>query len=200
MAHYDLASRAALVLFQFRESVRFLLRSLSKVAWNRRRNLHFKFATQDLGLIWNRCVILMENDTSLDAINMFSVLLPAASDKHTLVFGLFAMCIAHRLWTIIYRLYFHPLAGFPGPKIAAVTHLYEIGWDYLGNGAYLFHCENLHKKYGTTWLEGQYFCVNIPESNINFSNIRAYSKGHSGWNIDQRPGILQYIICCRLWA
>ncbi|KZL77279.1 cytochrome p450 [Colletotrichum incanum] len=48
----------------------------------------------------------------------------------------------------IYRLYFHPLARFPGPKIAAVTHLYEIAWDYFGKGAYLYEIERLHRKYG----------------------------------------------------
>ena len=49
---------------------------------------------------------------------------------------------------VIYRLYFHPLAKFPGPKIAAATFLYEIAWDYFGHGAYLFKCERMHKKYG----------------------------------------------------
>lgn len=56
--------------------------------------------------------------------------------------------IAYCIWVIIYRLYFHPLAKFPGPKLAAATGLYEIAWDYFGHGAYLFHCEQLHKKYG----------------------------------------------------
>lgn len=49
---------------------------------------------------------------------------------------------------VVYRLYFHPLAKFPGPKIAAATFLYEIVWDYAGNGAYLFECERMHQKYG----------------------------------------------------
>lgn len=48
----------------------------------------------------------------------------------------------------VYRLYFHPLAKFPGPKRAAVTHLYEVAWDYFGNGGYLFEIQKMHQKYG----------------------------------------------------
>lgn len=53
--------------------------------------------------------------------------------------------------TVIYRLYFHPLAHFPGPKIAAATYLYEGGWDYFGKGAYIHQIERMHQKYGQ-WL------------------------------------------------
>lgn len=49
---------------------------------------------------------------------------------------------------IVYRLYFHPLAKFPGPKIAAATHLYEVAWDYFGKGAYLYEIQRMHEKYG----------------------------------------------------
>lgn len=110
---------------------------------------------------------------------MSSVRLSTTFNAYTFLFGLLATCIFYRLWIIIYRLYFHPLAGFPGPKIAAVTHLYEIVWDYFGDGAYLFHCEELHKKYGTTKWEDRHFRSNIPQSNIIVSNNRANPKGHS---------------------
>nr|L0N063.1 RecName: Full=Fusicoccadiene C-8 hydroxylase; AltName: Full=Cytochrome P450 monooxygenase PaP450-2; AltName: Full=Fusicoccin A biosynthetic gene clusters protein 5 [Diaporthe amygdali]BAM71030.1 fusicoccadiene C-8 hydroxylase [Diaporthe amygdali] len=49
---------------------------------------------------------------------------------------------------IVYRIYFHPLAKFPGPKIAAATHLYEVAWDYFGQGAYLYEIQRMHEKYG----------------------------------------------------
>ncbi|KAJ3494206.1 hypothetical protein NLG97_g4228 [Lecanicillium saksenae] len=48
----------------------------------------------------------------------------------------------------VYRLYFHPLSGFPGPKIAAVSHLYEFYHDVLRDGMFIWEIERMHKKYG----------------------------------------------------
>lgn len=61
---------------------------------------------------------------------------------------LFYACVS-LIIKIVYRLYFHPLAKFPGPKIAAATHLYEVAWDYFGQGAYLYEIQRMHEKYGT---------------------------------------------------
>ncbi len=49
-------------------------------------------------------------------------------------------------WT--YRLYFHPLASFPSPKLAAVSHLYEGYYDIICKGRYIFKIEKMHKQYG----------------------------------------------------
>ncbi|CEN60318.1 hypothetical protein ASPCAL02759 [Aspergillus calidoustus] len=48
----------------------------------------------------------------------------------------------------IYRLWFHPLRRIPGPKLAAVTHLYELYFDAIKGGRYLWEIERLHEKYG----------------------------------------------------
>ncbi|KIW00298.1 uncharacterized protein PV09_08188 [Verruconis gallopava] len=51
--------------------------------------------------------------------------------------------------TCVYRLWFHPLAKFPGPKLAALTTWYEGYYDCIGyKGRYTFKLEELHKKYG----------------------------------------------------
>lgn len=49
---------------------------------------------------------------------------------------------------VIYRSYFHPLAGIPGPKVAAITHWYEYYYDVTKQGSYLWKIIELHKQYG----------------------------------------------------
>jgi cytochrome P450 len=48
----------------------------------------------------------------------------------------------------VYRLYLHPLAKFPGPKIAALTVFYEFYFDGIKRGRYTFEIERMHEKYG----------------------------------------------------
>ncbi|RAO73882.1 uncharacterized protein BHQ10_009894 [Talaromyces amestolkiae] len=48
----------------------------------------------------------------------------------------------------IRRLYFHPLAHIPGPRLAALTWWYEFYYDVVQPGQYVFHIQKLHKKYG----------------------------------------------------
>ncbi|KJK75260.1 hypothetical protein H634G_09278 [Metarhizium anisopliae BRIP 53293] len=47
-----------------------------------------------------------------------------------------------------YRLSFHPLAGIPGPKITACTHLYEFFYNVVRPGKFLFKIEEMHHQYG----------------------------------------------------
>ena len=56
--------------------------------------------------------------------------------------------LSYLVGCVLYRLYFSPLAKFPGPKIAALTGWYEIYYDLIRNGKYIFEVEKMHQKYG----------------------------------------------------
>lgn len=49
---------------------------------------------------------------------------------------------------VFYRLFQHPLARYPGPKLAAITRWYEGYYDVIQNGQYTFKLRELHDKYG----------------------------------------------------
>jgi len=59
-----------------------------------------------------------------------------------------ALFVFFCLRVVIYRLYAHPLAGFPGPRLAAATFLYEFYYDVVKSGMYIWEIERMHQKYG----------------------------------------------------
>lgn len=48
----------------------------------------------------------------------------------------------------IRRLFLHPLAHIPGPRLAALTWWYEFYFDAIQPGRYVFQIQELHKQYG----------------------------------------------------
>ncbi|KAK6376530.1 hypothetical protein LTS17_007125 [Exophiala oligosperma] len=48
----------------------------------------------------------------------------------------------------VYRLTFHPLVRFPGPKLAAVTNLYAVSYDLSSEDCLVKHLKHLHDRYG----------------------------------------------------
>ncbi|KAF3394031.1 Trichodiene oxygenase [Penicillium rolfsii] len=66
-------------------------------------------------------------------------------DTATCVLGAASVCF---LYIVINRLVFHPLAGFPGPRLAAIARWYEAYFDVLRGGQFMYEIQRLHKLYG----------------------------------------------------
>ncbi|KMU80331.1 trichodiene oxygenase [Coccidioides immitis RMSCC 3703] len=59
-----------------------------------------------------------------------------------------AIWILYLVSLAVYRLYFSPLAKFPGPKLAALTRWYEAYYEIVKIGQYSFKVDELHDKFG----------------------------------------------------
>ncbi|KAM4059506.1 cytochrome p450 [Hirsutella rhossiliensis] len=59
------------------------------------------------------------------------------------------LCVfAYAVGLATYRLFLSPIAGIPGPKLAAISFWYEIYYDVWLGGRYYSKIEEMHKVYG----------------------------------------------------
>ena len=69
---------------------------------------------------------------------------------------------------LLKRLVFHPLARFPGPKLAAATWWYMTYYEVFKDGAFIEHLNELHAQYG--------LCLSC----IGYANILSYAASSVG--------------------
>lgn len=62
----------------------------------------------------------------------------------------FAVCVflAYNAGLVIYRLYFHPLRNFPGPKLNAATLWVDFYYEVVLKGQMVFKLKEWHDQYG----------------------------------------------------
>jgi hypothetical protein len=63
-------------------------------------------------------------------------------------FTIAASLVTYVIGLATYRLFFHPLAGVPGPKLAALTSWWEVYYQVWIPAQMEFRLLELHKQYG----------------------------------------------------
>jgi hypothetical protein len=61
---------------------------------------------------------------------------------------LMASVTTYVVFVTVHRLFLHPLAKVPGPKMAAISGLYMAYYDLVMLGGMVEQLEVLHEKYG----------------------------------------------------
>jgi hypothetical protein len=79
----------------------------------------------------------------------------------------FAAFTVYNVVKYFYRLTFHPLARFPGPKLAAATTLYNAYYDILTPGL-IKRLPDMHKKYGPI--------IRIQPNELHIGDIEGYNQ------------------------
>jgi hypothetical protein len=87
-----------------------------------------------------------------------------------------ACTVLYFLVQAIYRLFFHPLSKFPGPKLAAITFLYEFYCDVIKGGQFLFQMEKMHDKYGRLYFISSYRSSHIEQAQSSGSILVNYTS------------------------
>lgn len=84
--------------------------------------------------------------------------------------GFFALCatsitVLYSVWSVVYNLYFHPLAGFPGPLLGRASLLWRI--YYSTNGHFHIAIKRQHEKYGHVFR--------VSPNELSFSSVQSWT-------------------------
>ncbi|GAP91778.1 putative cytochrome P450 [Rosellinia necatrix] len=97
-----------------------------------------------------------------------------------------AILVVSLLTLIVYRLWLHPLAKVPGPRLAALTYWYETYFElaHRSGGQFTFHIKELHSRYGPI--------VRINPDEVHIDDPNFYSKLYNNRDGHDKPGYLKW--------
>ncbi|KAL9000687.1 MAG: hypothetical protein Q9169_000723 [Polycauliona sp. 2 TL-2023] len=109
----------------------------------------------------------------------FTTVVPASwSSLVWLILGALAAHVAAR---VFYRLYFSPLASFPGPKLTASTYWVEFYYDLIKGGRFQRQIARMHEQYGPI--------VRINPDELHIQDTEFYDQFYQRENkLDKFPG------------
>lgn len=85
----------------------------------------------------------------------------------------------------IYRLTLHPLAKFPGPKLAAISSAYAMSWDLPVPTSYIKNFPAWHDKYGPI--------IRIEPNHLHIRDVDAYNEVFKiGTKFDRDPALYSF--------
>lgn len=111
------------------------------------------------------------------------------------------MLIGQYVIRIVYRVFFSPLAKFPGPKLAAMTSLYEFYFDYVKKAKYCFEIERMHQVYGesnifplrsSVYLNSTGPIVRINPRELSIADTSFYDKVYVSGSVRRTQGYSQF--------
>ena len=59
-----------------------------------------------------------------------------------------SLALVSLIYTATHRLYLSPLSSIPGPRVAALTFCYEIYFNIVKPGMFVWEIQRLHEIYG----------------------------------------------------
>lgn len=98
--------------------------------------------------------------------------IPANISWPTWVLVALALLVAHASYLVLHRLYLSPISHIPGPKLAALTWVYEFYYDVILGGQYVFKILELHRHYGPI--------IRINPSEIHIADKTFYHTLYTG--------------------
>ena len=88
------------------------------------------------------------------------------SQWRTIVLAIAVACCVHFIYSVIYQVFYHPLASFKGPLLAKISHIYTIIWELKANRVHGVH--KLLQRYGSP--------VRIGPNELAFADEKSFNE------------------------